>query len=148
MQAVITQANFNQWTSPESAIQLSTEKTERLLAQAKLGSKSDPNLQTLVAIYYWKLGNQNQAIDLWEKRAATDPLAILLLNLTNATPLPKESQLAAYRHHPAYPILLALVRQDPSSVERPPIHNRLLKLLSPLPRNYNRFSITPLPLRT
>lgn len=132
MRGVIVQAHFNQWALSPAAPQLSATHARVLLAEALKNSETNKAAKSILGIYQWKLGQQQQAIATWQTLQQTDPFAHLCLFWGGNLPAPTPEVLNNYVHHKHFPLLLAAVSNSENSESSTPFSKTLDAILAPV----------------
>lgn len=79
LRALIVQAHFNQWALATMPEELTRQRAHQLLNEALPVQNHHASVQTIVAIYYWKLGHTEQALGIWQQQRQESPTALMCL---------------------------------------------------------------------
>lgn len=117
MHAVLAQASFNRWAFDEGTKSLTTAAALATLESLRIGSAQEPHLLAVLGLYQWKLQQTDKAVATWNSIADHDALARLCLFWTGFTTVPSQEEMIAYREHPSYPLMAAVLQttQDPKN---------------------------------
>ncbi|MEN8661308.1 MAG: hypothetical protein ACN4GF_11315 [Lentimonas sp.] len=116
MQDTITQANFNIWALSDSPQPLTQDRAKHLRASAKVSASTNPDIQTIIGIYDWKLGHGSTALATWKKHSDKYPFARLCLFWTGNSDAPSAQELSLYRGNKALSLLeTAIIVKSASS---------------------------------
>ncbi len=109
MQDTLTQAHFNKWALSETPKALTQNETTELLDIAKHYNSNNPNIQTIIGIYYWKLGDASPALKKWEAHSHAYPFARACLYWTGHSATPTAEELSLYQGDKAFNLLEAAI---------------------------------------
>jgi len=130
LEYILARARFNDWALSAEPRSLPVEKTRALLDELLASTGSLPEMETLEAIYRWKLRQTGDALKLWQEHRETEPLALLCLYWLGKTEAPDESTLARLRGHRDYGLLADALLVDRNTLGYSELEQRVDNLLA------------------